>query len=137
MAINHQVAIIPDLHLLPSHRDHSFDIELILPQSPNTPGLEHDNFAPLRRTKVIGHTIDKQVIPRADPELEYILTFAEGLAPQQARALLQALLAIIGGKPDRIGLPSDHERLPNVKDQDAERRIDRFQGTVALGHFVI
>ena len=53
-------------------------------------------------------------------------------AREQGGARNQRLLAIIRREPDRMLHAADHQRLLDVEDQEAQRRIDGLQFAVVL-----
>ena len=51
--------VIANLDLVATHGHHALDVELVLRQRLDSPGLEDDDLAPVRSSKVIGYPIDK------------------------------------------------------------------------------
>src|SRR5258708_30625322 len=112
--------VIANLHPLAAHRHHAFDVELVLAQSLDAFSFKDDDFAALGSEKVVSHSVNEQVVARAHAELQNILTFTERLSYLEARALPQSLLPVVGGKPNGVRLASDHQCLPNIKNENTE-----------------
>src|SRR5689334_15042006 len=51
----------------------------------------------------------------------------------QSGAHFQWLFTVIGWKPDGVSLAPHDKRLPNVKNEDPERGIDRLQPAIVFG----
>src|SRR5579859_5355847 len=102
------MAIVTDLDLFVPQSHQALDIKLVLAQALDPGRGEHDDFSSLRWSKIVTHSIDEEMVSRADPQLDNILSGVKELPAVQSRPQLQRLLPVIRREPDGIGLSADH-----------------------------
>ena len=128
------MSIIADLNLVFPHGHHAFDVELVLRQALDAPGLEDNNFAALRRAEVVTQPIHEEMIAGPDFHFYNIFALSERLSQMDAGSILQANRSIIRGEQDRVRFFAHYHGLPQIKNEQACWGVDRFQFAVALSH---
>src|SRR6266851_3714439 len=112
VAVDDQVAVVADTHVLCAKGDESLDVELppIAALHPlDSARLEHDDFAAFRPAEIIGQPIHKQVIATVSFLANDVFAFFK-ISPRQ-----NGIPQLLGRKPDRMGFVADFEPLPEIE----------------------
>src|ERR1041385_8722189 len=83
LSIDSKMPVVANLNALTPQSDQAFDVELILRQSGNAFGFEHNDFPALRWTKVIGDAVHEKMIAIDDAQLHHLLALLEILVLPQ------------------------------------------------------
>src|ERR1041384_6452442 len=125
--------VVSHLHFFAPHRDHPFDVKLVLAQSLDALRGKHDDLATFRRAEIVSDTVNEEVVAVDNLHAERLVPFVEGFCLKPVPgANLQRNLPAIGWEPNPVRDTSDWKVLINIKYQDLKRRIDSFQRSVHL-----
>src|ERR1035437_10557336 len=79
VSVEDQVPVVVELNPVATAGHHALNVELVLREVVDAFGLEHDDFAALRRLEVVRDPVNEEMISGANPEFHNVLAFAEGL----------------------------------------------------------
>ena len=154
LAVDAEMAVVADLDFFVRQGDEPFDVKLILRHRihqvvarvgiENPLRLEHDDFAAFRLAEIVSQPVHEQMIARIHAEFDDVVAFVinvagVGIKPGAKHERADALsrrLAEIRRKPNPVFLPAHLDRLPEINDLDADRRIHFFKLSVGFRHDV-
>src|SRR5664279_2183325 len=111
-AVDEEMPVVADLHVLAGLHHHALDIKLILRESLDALGFKYDNFAALRLAKIVSEPVHEQMVARADPHHFYdVIALVINMAWIEAGTMDEIGFTVVRRKPHRLLHAADGKGL--------------------------